>query len=753
MRVSRHVSLALLRSLRQSPRCIRAANPRFSRLGPGLLLVRVSSTRFLAAVLLTPIASIAASVTASAQASKVVGTPGYAPASAAAQRKFEAEAIQGPAPSRAKSHSAALSQEPHVAGTPAQKRTADYVIAQMKAMGLETEIRQYDVWLPHATSVKVTRIGRDTLSLDLTEPPIPGDDATALPQYLTVNGSSGAGVGDGELVFVNYGLIEDYATLDSLGVSVKGKVVLARYGRSFRGIKAREAEKRGAVGVLIYTDPADDGYARGDLYPEGPMRPSRGVQRGSVFNGAGDPLTPGYASKPGAPRLSPDQDGIGLPKVPVVPISAANAQLLLAQVNGTMIPQSWQGGLGLRYHVGPGPVRVKVEVTTDAKTNGTKAIYNTLGYLRGTEYPEQYVYIGGHRDGWGPGAADNISGTVSILEAARALSDMAKQGIKPKRTIVFATWDAEEWGLVGSSEYVEDDSLRLQKGAVAYFNQDVAAQGSTFGGGGTPSLRAVLRDIVKAVPDPNGKGSVYASWRAAANLKADSLEPGMGDPGGGSDFAGFYNHLGIPIAEWGFGGPAGTYHSAYDTHAWMEKFGDPGFKYHATAARIAAAMALRVANSEILPYDYAEFARTMKKYLPPMTRSFAARGWDTTSLAPLARAITRLEKSSVAFAGTRDRALSRGAAKPAQAAANTEMLKVERAFARPSGLKGRPWYRSLIYVADIDNGYANMNFPGVNEAVRAGDKATTMTELTDLTTRFGAAADAVDAARKALGTK
>lgn len=715
--------------------------------------MRVSSTRFLAAVLLTPIASIAASVTASAQASKVVGTPGYAPASAAAQRKFEAEAIQGPAPSRAKSHSAALSQEPHVAGTPAQKRTADYVIAQMKAMGLETEIRQYDVWLPHATSVKVTRIGRDTLSLDLTEPPIPGDDATALPQYLTVNGSSGAGVGEGELVFVNYGLIEDYATLDSLGVSVKGKVVLARYGRSFRGIKAREAEKRGAVGVLIYTDPADDGYARGDLYPEGPMRPSRGVQRGSVFNGAGDPLTPGYASKPGAPRLSPDQDGIGLPKVPVVPISAANAQLLLAQVNGTKIPQSWQGGLGLRYHVGPGPVRVKVEVTTDAKTNGTKAIYNTLGYLRGTEYPEQYVYIGGHRDGWGPGAADNISGTVSILEAARALSDMAKKGIKPKRTIVFATWDAEEWGLVGSSEYVEDDSLRLQKGAVAYFNQDVAAQGSTFGGGGTPSLRAVLRDIVKAVPDPNGKGSVYASWRAAANLKADSLEPGMGDPGGGSDFAGFYNHLGIPIAEWGFGGPAGTYHSAYDTHAWMEKFGDPGFKYHATAARIAAAMALRVANSEILPYDYAEFARTMKKYLPPMTRSFAARGWDTTSLAPLARAITRLEKSSVAFAGTRDRALSRGAAKPAQAAANTEMLKVERAFARPSGLKGRPWYRSLIYVADIDNGYANMNFPGVNEAVRAGDKATTMTELTDLTTRFGAAADAVDAARKALGTK
>lgn len=693
------------------------------------------------------------SVSLHAQSVKVIGTPGYSAVAAAAQRKLEAQAIEGPAPARAKTHSAALSKEPHVAGTPAQKRTADYVIAQMKAMGLETELRQYDVWLPHATSVKVTRLGADALALDLSEPPIPGDAATALQQYLTVNGSSGAGVGEGELVFVNYGLIEDYATLDSLGVSVKGKVVLARYGRSFRGIKAREAEKRGAVAVLIYTDPADDGYGRGETYPEGPMRPSRGVQRGSVFNGTGDPLTPGYASKPGAPRLSPDREGSGLPKVPVVPISAFNAQLLIQQVGGTKIPTGWQGGMGLRYHVGPGPERVRVEVTTDAKTNGTKAIFNTLGYLRGTEFPEQYVYIGGHRDGWGPGAADNISGTVSVLEAAQALSDMAKKGIKPKRTIVFATWDAEEWGMVGSTEYVEDDSLRLQKGAVAYFNQDVAAQGSSFGGGGTPSLRAVLRDVVKEVPDPNGKGSVYAAWRAAAKLASDSLEPNMGDPGGGSDFAGFYNHLGIPIAEWGFGGPAGTYHSAYDTYAWMEKFGDPGFKYHATAARIAAAMALRMANAQVLPYDYVEFARTMKKYLPAMSKSFAAKKWDTTAIAPLSRAIAQLEKSAQAFAVARDGALGKNVGAAAQTAANAELLKVERAFARPNGLKGRPWYRSLIYVADIDNGYANMNFPGVNEAVRAGDKALTMTELADLTARFGVATAAVDAARKALAPK
>jgi len=639
-----------------------------------------------------------------------------------------------------------------VAGTPAQARTRDYVIDQMKQFGLETEVRTYDVWLPHATSVRITRMHRDTLRLDLAEPAIASDPVTATLQYLTVNGSSGAGVGEGELVFVNFGLIEDYATLDSLGVSVKGKVVLARYGRSFRGIKSREAEKRGAVALLIYTDPSDDGFVRGDVYPEGPMRPARGVQRGSVWNGTGDPLTPGYASVPGAPRLKPEDTPLA--KIPVVPISAANAELLLAQVRGTDIPSGWQGGLSLRYHVGPGPARVMVEVTTDAATNGTKQIFNTLGTIRGSEFPNEFVYIGAHRDAWGAGAADNVSGTVSVIEAARALGEMTRRGWRPKRTIVFATWDAEEWGLVGSTEFVEDDSLRLQKGAVAYFNQDVAAQGVQFGGGGSPSLRATLRDVTRGVLDPRGRGTIYETWRAATGTTVDSLEPPMGDPGGGSDFAGFYNHFGIPIADWGFGGPAGTYHSAYDTFNWMERFGDPGFLYHATAASIAAAMAIRVADADILPYDYVEFARTMRRYIPPMQRAFIAKGWDTTAIAPLVAGIARLERSATAFATTRDSVLAMPfampLARPVREATNASLLKVERAFARSSGLKGRPWYRSLIYAADIDNGYATMNFPGVNEAVRAGDLATAQSEITDLAARFLAAADAIDAARQAL---
>lgn len=669
---------------------------------------------------------------------------GFSPASSMQERIIEEAAIGGPQQARAREHSRELSKEPHVAGTPAQVRTRDYVIAQMKAMGIETEMRGYDVWLPHATGVHVWRMGSTPEELNLVESPIPGDPSTTLAPYLTVNGSSAAGVGEGELVFVNYGLIEDYATLDSLGVSVKGKVVLARYGRSFRGIKAREAEKRGAVALLICSDPQDDGFVRGDVYPEGPMRPMQGVQRGSVFNGAGDPLTPGYAAKPGAPRIPVAE--AGLPKIPVVPISAMNAQKLMKDVRGTDIPGGWQGGMSLRYHVGPGPGRVKVEVTTDEATAGTKTIWDTFGIIRGAEFPDEYVYIGGHRDAWGPGAADNVSGVTSILEAAKSVSDLKARGWRPKRTIVFATWDAEEWGLIGSTEYVEDDSLKLLKGAVAYFNQDVSAQGSSFGGGGTPSLRPVLRDVLKMIPDPNGRGSLYDAWRITSGVR-DTMPPAMSDPGGGSDFAGFYNHLGIPIAEWGFGGPAGTYHSTYDTFAWMEKFGDKDFRFHAASARIGAAMVVRMADADILPYDYVEFAHTMRGYLPAMTRGFTQKGWDASAIAPLGVAIDNLQHAAERFAITRDSMLRQPLPKATRESTNKALLKVERAFTRPSGLKGRPWYRSLIYVADIDNGYSNMNFPGVNEAIRAGDNAEARQEIADLVQRFGTATAAISEAR------
>jgi N-acetylated-alpha-linked acidic dipeptidase len=673
---------------------------------------------------------------------------GYGSRGAAAQRALERAVARRPDSTRARAHSRALSARSHIAGTPAQAITRDYVLDRMREWGLETQSREYQIWMPHSSEARVWRVSPDTLELVLAEGPIPGDSVTAESgQIIMANGYSGAGDVSGEIVYVNYGLIEDYARLASLGVSVRGKIAIARYGRSFRGIKAREAERNGATALLLYSDPADDGYVRGDAYPEGPMRPATAVQRGSVMNGAGDPTTPGWASVRGARRLP--LDSAIVPRIPVVPLSWSNAAELLRETRGTAIPQEWQGGLPFRYHVGPGPVRARVLVRLDTATSAIKSIWNTFGTIRGTTYPDQLVILGAHRDAWGPGAVDDVSGTVSVLEAARAIAEEARAGRRPKRTIVFATWDAEEWGLIGSTEYVEEDAARLTSGGVAYLNQDVAAQGPTFGSGGSPSLRAVLRDVVKAIDDPSGHGTVYSQWRTAAAVP-DTAEPSMGDPGGGSDFAGFYNHLGIPHLDWGFGGPGGVYHSAYDTFEWMSRFGDPGFRRHAAAARIGAALALRLANADVLPYDYAEFARTTKRQLEAVERGTKERGW-TQSLDTLARAIDNMERAAVELARVRDAALARSSAqRRATERANAALLRVERALTRAEGLRTRPWYRSLIYAADENNGYSTMTLPSVNEAVRAGDRALAASEIADLAGRFALATRALEEATAAL---
>ncbi len=675
--------------------------------------------------------------------------PGYSPAAAERERAAEAAAIRAPSAQRSEQHSRVLSAETHVAGTPAQRRTADYVIQQMRDMGLETEVRTYRVWLPHATSVRAWRASPDPVELSLAEPAVPGDPASALEQYPTVNGYSAAGDVTAEVVYVNYGLIEDYRRLDSLGISVRGKIAIARYGRSFRGIKAREAERNGAVGLIMYSDPRDDGYVVGDVYPDGPLRPEGGVQRGSVMNGNGDPATPGWASHADARHLPAGQ--MVLPRIPVVPMSYGDAAELLRGIRGADVPQDWQGGLPFRYHIGPGPVTARVRVTTDAETAGWKEIHNTFGILRGTDFPDEIVMIGAHRDAWGPGTADNVSGTASVLEAARALAEQARAGQRPRRTVVFATWDAEEWGLIGSTEHVEDDSARLWTGGVAYLNQDVSANGPVFGGGGSPSLRETLRDVARGVPHPGGQGSIYQEWRRRQALAADSLEPAMGDPGGGSDFAGFYNHLGIPHLDWGFGGPYGVYHSQYDDFAWMSRFGDPGFVRHAAAASLGAGLLLRLANADVLPYDYVEFARTMRRYVPQLETA-AGRHGSQVPMTPITDAIGRMEAAAAAFAQARDSRLAAGApAAQVLARTNAALMRVERALTRPEGLRTRPWFRGLIYAADENNGYSNVVFPSVVEAIRAADQPLTQREVADLASRFTAAAAALDEARQALG--
>jgi N-acetylated-alpha-linked acidic dipeptidase len=466
------------------------------------------------------------------------------------------------------------------------------------------------------------------------------------------------------------------------------------------------------------------------------MRPSQGIQRGSVLNPDGDPSTPGYPSTVGAVRIP--LATMDVPHIPVLPVSYGNAAELLRGLAGNSIPQTWQGGLPFRYHVGPGPVRARIAVATDAASNPFKQIWDTFGIIRGAEFPDELVLIGGHRDAWGPGAADNVSGTVSVLEAAHAIAEEAQAGRRPKRTIVFATWDAEEWGLLGSTEFVEQDTTRLLKSAVAYLNQDDVAQGPNFSAGGSPSLRALLRDVAKLVPDPSREGSVYDVWRKRAHLSADTLEPQMGDPGGGSDFAGFYNHLGIPIADWGFGGPQGVYHSAYDSYHWMSKFGDPKFEFHATNARIAIAALLRIANSEILPYDYTEYARTIGGFVKQVAETLATRQ-SKLSVAELSSAVTRMQSAATEFERARDRALQSEITTAKAKEVNAALLQVERRLTRPQGLATRSWFRNLIYAADENNGYSTMVLPSVNEAIRVGDETKIAAELTDLRQRFDAA--------------
>ncbi len=678
---------------------------------------------------------------------QVTSIPGFSRATTEAQRNAERAAIARPDTARAQALARALADRPHIAGTAAQARTRDLVIQAMREAGLTTEVGEYHVWLPHTVDYGVWRVSPSPRQLELREGRVSEDPTTMQhDEYPTVNGYSGTGDVTGEVVYVNYGLVEDYAQLDSMGVSVRGKIAIARYGRSFRGIKAREAERHGAVALLMYSDPQDDGFVRGDVYPEGPYRNDRGVQRGSVMNGAGDPSTPGYASKAGAPRIA--LADMPVPRIPVLPLAYGNAIELLRDVRGTSIPASWQGGLPFRYHVGPGPVVARVRVFSDSATAAIKPIWNTYGIIRGTDFPDELVIIGAHRDAWSPGAVDNVSGTVSVVEAARAVAEQMRAGWRPRRTLVFATWDAEEWGLVGSTEYVEDDSLRLSRGAVAYLNQDVAASGPSFGGGGSPSLRGLLRDVARSVPDPSGNGTVYDVWRAASRVPAGE-EPGMGDPGGGSDFAGFYNHLGIPHSDWGFGGGNGIYHSNYDSYTFMERFGDTGYRYHAAAARIGTLMMMRLANADVLPYDYAEFARTMRGYLAPVDRALQQRGWRGSS-APLGAAIDRMERAANTFNSARDAALAAGIPRARQIPTNAALREVERAMIRAEGLRSRPWYRNLIYVADVDNGYSTMVFPSVNEAIRYGTEMLFAAEMQDLVGRFDAATAALERATRAV---
>jgi N-acetylated-alpha-linked acidic dipeptidase len=652
-------------------------------------------------------------------------------------QSFEQRLIAIPDTASVRQMSRDLSAVPHMAGTPAQAVTRDYVLNKMKSWGIDAWSKEYSVYIPQPEIVAAWIVnGSKATALALAEP---GKG----PQIPPFNGYTGDGDVTADAVYVNYGLIEDYKTLDSLGISVKGKVAIARYGRSFRGIKAREAEKRGAVGLIVYSDPMEDGYFRGDVYPKGAMRNADGIQRGSMMNGNGDPTTPSWSSVEGARRLP--EDSLDIPKIPIIPMSYGNARRFLEPMAGPSVPQSWQGALPFRYHIGPGPAKARLRVKTERGARGFHKIWNTIGMIRGERWPDEWVVVGGHRDAWGPGARDNVSGTVCVLETARAFAELARAGFKPARTVVFATWDAEEWGLIGSTEWVEELEDTLRAHVVAYINEDGTFSGPNFSGSGSPSLKPLLRAAAHAVPDPSGPGSVYDVWLKSKNGDTTALT--MGNLGGGSDYSGFYHHLGIASGGIGFDGPDGIYHSMYDSYDWMTRFGDPAYKAHRAGAQLVGVIISRLANSDIVPLDYSAFGTELTGLVAQLDSGIAKQQWKgTVSTQALKDALDHFTAVARAFNTARDSAVARSGGTVDTIRArrvNEALMLVERRLTRPQGLASRPWFRSLQFAADLDNGYATMAFPSVNEAIRYADAATTNKELADLVSR-------VDQARAAL---
>jgi N-acetylated-alpha-linked acidic dipeptidase len=637
------------------------------------------------------------------------------------QRAAEAALQRMASPERCRAHHRELTREPHTAGTPEGRRVADYVAARFREYGFDVELESYDVLLSSPRAVTVELTAPEPRTLGTREEVLPEDPDSGHPRLSGPwHAYAKSGVVEGEVVYVNHGRAQDYDALERLGVEVRGRIVLARHFKGYRGGKSVEAERRGALALVTYSDPAEDGYVQGDVFPRGPWGPDSHVQRGANvydFIVPGDPLTPGWASLPGARRIAEEESRI-LPGIPSLPLSFRDARPVLESLGGPVRPaRDWQGGGPFTYHVGPGPARLRLALDVPRET---RTITNVIARLRGAdaEVRDQLVLLSNHHDAWTFGGVDPSSGTAAALELGRALGELARGGHRPRRTIVFGIWDAEEFTLTGSTEWGEEHARTLAANAVACLNVDSATQGDRLSVGSVPSLRAFAYEAARSVADPKGRGTLYDVWSAAgagagtggygvvAGARGD--DPPVLVLGSGSDYTVFLNHLGIPSMDFTFDGPYGVYHSAYDSHAWMARVGDPGFAYHAAMARLWGVMALRLANAEVLPFDYAAYGRDLVVYLDevsaralarqiPLDLTAARAAAEQMAALPLPAAVTRADTLAV----------------------NRALLRAERDLTAPEGIPDRPWFRHLVY-APLPS-YEAETLPGVREAVEAGD--------------------------------
>jgi N-acetylated-alpha-linked acidic dipeptidase len=673
------------------------------------------------------------------------------------QAKWDATFIPIPDAKLAGEHLKTLTAEPHWASSPEDHKTALYVADKFKAAGLETTIVPYKVLLNKPASILVEAFanGNKLMSGPTPEHVNPdkygGDPFQNDPRISTAfNGSSPSGDITAPVVYANYGTHADFKKLASLGVSVKDKIVLVRYGQNFRGVKVYIAQQYGAKGVLIYSDPADDGYFRGDPYPKGPFRPASAVQRGSVQFlpiYPGDPETPGIASTPDLPdskrTKNPTDD---IPSIPSNPLSYKDAAPILKALDGPDSPRSWQGALPFTYHLG-GTDKVTVHMHLQ-QDYALRTIWDVIGTIPGSDpaQKDDWVVAGNHRDAWVFGAVDPSSGTAAMLETVHGLGGLLKQGWRPKRTIVIASWDAEEEGLIGSTEWAEQNAAQLSH-AVAYFNTDVAVSGPNFTAAAVPSLKQFLREVTTQVPSPKG-GTVYDQWKIQKDAEPQSYGRKHADApvaienlGSGSDYTPFIQHLGVPSTDIGSEGRYGVYHSTFDDYNWFIKFADPTFVYEQEMARVFGLEILHMADADVLPYDYQLYGKEVVDYITAAQQRAGKANLKLDFTAALAAA------QRFAAAGTAVRA--RQSKPPANAAALNQSLRAaEGAFLNSAGLPHRPWYKHVIYAPGEYTGYEAVVIPGVNEAIEATDATRAQSQLTVLTDALNRAASALDSAAK-----
>jgi N-acetylated-alpha-linked acidic dipeptidase len=691
------------------------------------LLLTVAAT----ALLLAPARSV--------QSQTAASPAGFSSVTAANQQVCEDLYLTLPTGDAFREHLRIITANPHPAGSAQQVEVANYLTRVMKAAGMSVRQDDYDVYLPQLTDdVEVHIVTPEPMQLSNREPALAEDRFSHHPDLLNGwNAFSGSGDVTGEVVYANYGRRADYRALDSLGIDLTGKVVIARYGGNFRGFKVKFAEERGAAGVIMFNDaPAEEV----DPYPVGPLLNGDIIQRGSVLtlDWTGDPLTPFEPALPldgsrgVVERLDPSE--VGLHTIPVLPIGYNAASEILSRMHGEDAPEEWQGGLDLPYRLTGGP-ELTVRVRVNQPKDFSRAI-NVVGTLEGWEFPDEWIIYGAHYDPWGFGAVDPNGGTAMLLTMAEALGQAAEMGCRPRRSIMVAHWDAEEYGIIGSSEWVEEFLPELTTNAVAYINADGAVSGPNFSASSSPSLKRPILDATREVPYPGDEEgrTVYEWWADRSASLAGAGEatqheapgartPTMGNLGGGSDHVAFYTHAGIPSAGLSTGGRSGIYHSNYDNFAWFERFGDPEWIYGPMLARVDGILALRLANADILPYDVARYATDTRTHVETLLEVADARRIEV-DLTGLVEASRELDVAAAELETARAERLAQGPVSAESARAiNAALIGLEKAWLDDRGLQDRPWSRSLYVSPDPFSGYASWMLPGIRFEIETDDPA------------------------------